>query len=87
QLQHFDFYILSDTSDPDIRVAELQAWLALCREVGGFGRIHYRRRKHRIKRKSGNIADFCRRWGSAYRYMVILDADSVMSGACLVRLA
>ncbi len=87
QLPHFDFYILSDTNDPDIRVAELEAWLTLCREVGGFGRIHYRRRKHRIKRKSGNIADFCRRWGSAYKYMVILDADSVMSGACLVRLA
>ncbi len=83
----FDFYILSDTSDPDIRVAELEAWLLLCREVGGFGRVHYRRRRHRIKRKSGNIADFCRRWGSAYKYMVILDADSVMSGACLVRLA
>jgi membrane glycosyltransferase len=86
KLQHFDFYILSDTNDPDIRVAEVQAWLKLCRDVGGFGRIHYRRRKHRIKRKSGNIADFCRRWGSAYRYMLILDADSVMSGACLVRL-
>lgn len=83
----FDFYILSDTSDPDIRVAELEAWLTLCREVGGFGRIHYRRRIHRIKRKSGNIADFCRRWGSRFKYMVILDADSVMSGSCLVRLA
>lgn len=83
----FDFYILSDTSDPDIRVAELDAWLTLCRDVGGFGRIHYRRRRHRIKRKSGNIADFCRRWGSDFKYMVILDADSVMSGACLVRLA
>ncbi|GAC1628595.1 MAG: glucans biosynthesis glucosyltransferase MdoH [Nevskia sp.] len=86
-LQHFEFYILSDSNDPDIRVAELEGWLQLCRDVGGFGRIHYRRRKHRIKRKSGNIADFCRRWGSAFRYMVILDADSVMSGACLVRLA
>lgn len=87
QIQQFDFYILSDSNDPDIRIAELEAWLKLCRDVGGFGRIHYRRRKHRIKRKSGNIADFCRRWGSAYRYMVILDADSVMTGTCLVRLA
>ncbi|MFX8968910.1 glycosyltransferase, partial [Acinetobacter baumannii] len=32
------------------------------------------------------IADWCRRWGSNYRYMVILDADSVMSGTCLTRL-
>ncbi|HVT34838.1 MAG TPA: glucans biosynthesis glucosyltransferase MdoH [Nevskiaceae bacterium] len=84
--QHFDFYILSDTNNADTRVAELEAWLQLCREVDGFGHIHYRRRRHRIKRKSGNIADWCRRWGSRYQYMVILDADSVMSGACLKRL-
>jgi len=84
--EHFDFYILSDTSKADVRVAELDAWLRLCREVDGFGHIFYRLRRHRIKRKSGNIADWCRRWGSGYRYMVILDADSVMSGACLKRL-
>lgn len=83
---HFDLYILSDSNNPDLRVAELKAWLDLAREVNGFGRIFYRRRTHRIKRKSGNIADWCRRWGSAYRYMVILDADSVMSGECLQRL-
>src|SRR5262249_36832302 len=86
ELAHFDFYVLSDTSDPDLRVAEATAWVALCRAVDGFDRIYYRLRQHRIKRKSGNIADFCRRWGSRYRYMVILDADSVMSGACLVSL-
>jgi membrane glycosyltransferase len=84
---HFDFFVLSDSSDADTRVGERQAWLELCRDVGGFGRIFYRWRKHRIKRKSGNVADFCRRWGSRYRYMVVLDADSVMTGSCLVRLA
>jgi len=84
--EHFDFYILSDTSKPDVRIAELDAWLNLCREVDGFDHIFYRLRRHRIKRKSGNVADWCRRWGSQYRYMVILDADSVMSGACLKRL-
>ena len=86
ELRHFDFFVLSDSNDPDIRVGETEAWLELCRAVGGFGRIFYRWRLHRIKRKSGNIADFCRRWGSNYRYMVILDADSVMSGECLTRL-
>ncbi|HVY06592.1 MAG TPA: glucans biosynthesis glucosyltransferase MdoH [Burkholderiales bacterium] len=85
-LRHFDFVVLSDSSDADKRVAERQAWLALCRAVGGFGRVFYRWRQHRIKRKSGNVADFCRRWGAHYRYMVVLDADSVMSGDCLVRL-
>lgn len=87
ELAHFDFFILSDSSNADTRVAETEAWLKLCEDVKGFSHIFYRRRQLRIKRKSGNIADWCRRWGSAYRYMVILDADSVMSGDCLVKLA
>lgn len=86
ELAHFDFFVLSDSNEADLRVAENAAWLALCREVDGFGRIFYRWRRTRIKRKSGNIADFCRRWGGDYRYMVILDADSVMSGDCLAAL-
>jgi len=82
-LKQFDLYILSDSYHADICVAEQQAWLELCKTVNGFGRIFYRRRRRRVKRKSGNIDDFCRRWGANYRYMVVLDADSVMSGPCL----
>ena len=85
-LDRFDFFVLSDTGNADTRVAELDAWLSLCNAVDGFGRIFYRWRQHRIKRKSGNVADFCRRWGRKYRYMIVLDADSVMSGDCLTRL-
>ena len=86
ELQHFDFFILSDSNSADNRVAEVNAWLKLCSAVQGFGRMFYRWRQHRVKRKSGNVADFCRRWGTNYRYMVVLDADSVMSGACLASL-
>ncbi|MCP3750145.1 glucans biosynthesis glucosyltransferase MdoH [Pseudomonas sp. SBB6] len=85
-LDRFDFFVLSDTNDTDIAVAEQQAWLEVCRESKGFGRIFYRRRRRRVKRKSGNLDDFCRRWGGDYRYMVVLDADSVMSGECLTSL-
>ena len=84
---HFDFFVLSDSNSADMRMAELEAWARACSELGASGRIFYRWRKYRVKRKSGNIADFCRRWGSQYRYMVVLDADSVMSGSCLVSLA
>jgi len=84
--QHFDVYILSDSYNPDIAMAEQKAWMELVRDVGGEGRIFYRRRRRRVKRKSGNIDDFCRRWGSQYSYMVVLDADSVMSGECLTGL-
>ncbi len=82
----FDIFFLSDSYNADVRIAEVDAWLKLCREVDGVGRIFYRRRTHRIKRKSGNISDWCRRWGSRYPYMIILDADSVMSGSCLKRM-
>ena len=85
-IEHFDFHVLSDSYDPDTCVAENHAWLRLCREVGGFGRIFYRRRSRRVKKKSGNIDDFCRRFGANYRYMLVMDADSVMSGRCLTRL-
>lgn len=82
-LRHFDVFVLSDSDQADICVAEQQAWMELCSTVDGFGRIFYRHRRRRVKRKSGNIDDFCRRWGAKYRYMVVLDADSVMTGACL----
>lgn len=86
RVEDFHFFVLSDSHDPTIWLREEQAWFDFCRDVGGFGRVFYRRRRIAINRKSGGIADFCRRWGRAYRYLVVLDADSVMTGASLVRL-
>src|SRR5580704_12863718 len=89
ELDSYDFYILSDSTDPAKAVEEELAWSDICRQTSGFGKIHYRRRKLPVNRKSGNVADFCRRWGHRHRYMVVLDADSVMTGAAvssLVRL-
>jgi membrane glycosyltransferase len=89
ELDAFEFYILSDSTSSEKLVEEEMAWADLCRQTNGFGRVHYRRRKVPVNRKSGNIADFCRRWGHRHRYMVVLDADSVMTGeavASLVRL-
>ena len=86
----FDFFVLSDTSQPDIRAAEQAAWSGLVQALQRDGeppvRVHYRWRQHRAHRKAGNVADFCRRWGRHYRYMVVLDADSVMTGECLTGL-
>ena len=86
RLDAFDFYVLSDTRDPDIQAEEALAWSDTCRAVRGFGKLFYRHRRINIKRKSGNIADFLRRWGRNYDYMVVFDADSVMAGSALVRL-
>src|SRR5579862_1771190 len=85
-LQHFHFFVLSDSKDPGGSVREEEAWFEWCRAVDGFDRIFYRRRQVRLERKSGNVADFCRRWGAQYRYMIMLDADSVMTGDTLLRL-
>lgn len=86
QLRHFDFFILSDTHNPDTWVEEEAAWATLVRELGGRARIFYRHRRVNLKRKSGNVADFCRRWGRSFRYMVVFDADSIMAGPTLVRM-
>jgi len=87
RLDHFDVFILSDTTDPDIWVAEEAAFLALRERVGGGERIFYRRRLKNVERKAGNIADWVKRFGAAYEQMIVLDADSVMTGESLVRLA
>ena len=86
ELHQFDFYVLSDTSDSETQVEEEIAWAQTCRAVHGFGKIFYRHRRNNIRRKSGNIADFLRRWGRNYDYMIVFDADSVMDGTTLVRL-
>jgi membrane glycosyltransferase len=85
-LDRFDFFLLSDTTDPDVWVEEEEAWYRFCSEENAFGRVFYRKRTSNTKRKSGNVADFCRRWGKSYRYMAVFDADSIMSGETLVRL-
>jgi len=85
-LDRFHFFVLSDTADPGAAIDEEEAWFDWCRAVDGFDRVFYRRRRVRIERKSGNVADFLRRFGRRYDYMVVLDADSIMSGATLARL-
>jgi len=87
QLKHFDFYLLSDTQDATIASNELSAWHALCERLGDTAKqIFYRRREDNKHRKVGNLTDFCERWGSQYEHMIVLDADSVMTGQCMLEL-
>ena len=86
QIDHFDFFILSDSRDPEIWLTEQAAWHQLSQELGADGRLFYRRRTLNQHYKSGNIADFLRRWGRSYEYMVVLDADSLMGGSTLVKM-
>ena len=86
QLDAFDFFILSDTTNPNRWIEEESAWVALTRQLGARGRMFYRKRRVNLNKKAGNLADFCRRWGKRYRYMVVLDADSIMTGDAIVKL-
>lgn len=86
QLEQFDFYVLSDTRREDIGAAEEQAFAELCDAVNGHDRLFYRRRGDNSGRKAGNIADWVRRFGGGYPQMLILDADSLMTGDTIVRL-
>jgi len=83
----FDLFILSDTRKTDIAVREEAAWRSLVARHNAQGRIFYRRRVQNIGRKAGNLADFVQQWGAAYESMVVLDADSIMTGEALVKLA
>jgi membrane glycosyltransferase len=87
QAKSFDFFVLSDTRKPEIAALEEQAWRSMVERRGASGRLFYRRRSENSGRKSGNLAEFVRNWGGAYDYMLVLDADSIMSGQALVTLA
>lgn len=86
QARHFDFFILSDTTDPDIWLREEAFWATTRAALSGEVGLYYRHRTDNTYRKSGNIRDFCERWGSQYRYMVVLDADSLLEGPTLVEM-
>jgi membrane glycosyltransferase len=82
----FDYFLLSDTTDANIWIAEERAFIAMRERLPNV-RLYYRRRRKNSSRKAGNIADFVTRWGGRYTHMLVLDADSVMSGEAVVGLA
>lgn len=82
----FSVFVLSDTTDPDVWLEEERAWARLAVELPTELRVFYRHRTQNSGRKAGNIADFCRRWGGLYQYMIVLDADSVMEGSTMVEM-
>lgn len=87
---HFEIFILSDSTDPDIIAAETTAVQCLRERLGDRpGKslpVWYRRRSDNTERKPGNIRDFINRWGRGYHYMVVLDADSLIAADTLATL-
>jgi len=85
QGDQFDFFVLSDSTNADIWVAEEAAYLELLHRTGSE-RIFYRHRADNTGRKAGNIAEWVGRFGGRYEHMIVLDADSLMTGDAVLRL-
>jgi membrane glycosyltransferase len=87
QLGAFDFFVLSDTTNDEIAHEERATWVALRHELQADSRLFYRRRTANTGKKAGNISEWIDTRGGDYAHMIILDADSLMQGATVVRLA
>ena len=80
----FEIFVLSDTTNPDTYLKETAAFHALREKLGDRMRVWYRRRTENTGRKVGNMHDFITRWGGRYDFMVVLDADSIISAEALL---
>jgi membrane glycosyltransferase len=82
----FHVYLLSDTNDPRIIEEERTRFDAFAAKWQGIIPVTYRRREINTAFKSGNIADFCARWGANHEFALTLDADSFMPAHGVLRL-
>lgn len=82
----YDLFVLSDTTEDQIAAQEENAVLALRETLSPGLSLYYRRRAQNTERKVGNIADWVRNWGASYPAMLVLDADSLMTGKAIARL-
>lgn len=83
----FSYFLLSDTNNSEVAELEERLVAAWAASDPDGQRIVYRRRSGNTGYKAGNIRDFCERWGAGYELMLPLDADSLMSGDAVLRMA
>ncbi|MEI7446766.1 MAG: glucans biosynthesis glucosyltransferase MdoH [Burkholderiales bacterium] len=83
---HFEACLLSDSDRPGLVDEEAAVAAALAGRFAGRLRVSYRRRETNPGFKAGNLREFCERRGKEFDFGVVLDADSVMSPAAILRL-
>ena len=83
----YTLFILSDTRDREIAEHERRAYYALRADAPDGIDVFYRQRAQNTDKKVGNLTQWIENWGAAYDAMVVLDADSLMSGAAIRQLA
>ncbi|MEO0400921.1 MAG: glucans biosynthesis glucosyltransferase MdoH [Pseudomonadota bacterium] len=81
----YTLFVLSDTQDDAIAAQEWHAFQTL--QASADIAVHYRRRAANTDKKVGNLLDWITGWGADYEAMLVLDADSLMSGHAIDRLA
>ncbi len=84
--ERFHVYVLSDTSDPEIALAEDAQFAAFADAWADRLPVTFRRREVNTGFKAGNVRDFCERWGDRHEIAVTLDADSFMTAEAVLRL-
>jgi membrane glycosyltransferase len=83
----FTLFVLSDSTEAAIAAQEWQAFVALRAAAPEGIAVHYRRRPQNTDKKVGNLVDWITGWGAAHDAMLVLDADSLMTGRAIQRLA
>ena len=83
----YTLFVLSDTQDEAIAAQEAQAFAQLRASAPEGMQVHYRRRTDNVDKKVGNLLDWITGWGARFEAMVVLDADSLMTGRAIERLA
>ena len=81
----FALFVLSDTSNPEA-AAEQRAIAMFRANDRDPCRVHYRRRHENTGFKAGNIMEFLDHQAAGFELMLILDADSDMTPAAVLRL-
>jgi len=83
----YSLFILSDTRDDAIAAQEWQAFEQLRATAPQQIPVYYRRRTANTDKKVGNLVNWITGWGAAFEGMLVLDADSLMTGRAIERLA
>ncbi|MCR9257645.1 MAG: glucans biosynthesis glucosyltransferase MdoH [Alphaproteobacteria bacterium] len=83
----FDIALLSDSTDPAIYLEEQRRFAAWREDSPHPDRLFYRRRTDNTGKKMGNLWEHLDRVGRDYDYLLVLDADSLMSASLVGRLA
>jgi membrane glycosyltransferase len=82
----FAIHVLSDSSRSEITAGEERAFARLQMRYPRAAFLHYRRRAANVGFKAGNLREFAERALGIYDHMIVLDADSLMSAAAMLRL-